>query len=71
MYFDYIHKYYIGFCKTLKMSTLFFPKATTGLEPIGYRGALLSSVLQVSVYVTHNLLNVLVQIANKMGFKKI
>jgi hypothetical protein len=31
---------------------------------------LLSSLLQVIVYVTHNLLNVLVQIANKMGFKK-
>jgi hypothetical protein len=42
----------------------------TGFEPIGYRGALLSSLLQVNVYVTHNLLNVLVQIANKMGFKK-
>jgi hypothetical protein len=39
-------------------------KATTGLVPTGYRGALLSSLLQVSVYVTHNLLNVLVQIAN-------
>jgi hypothetical protein len=38
--------------------------------PIGSRGALLSSLLQVNVYVTHNLLNVLVQIANKMGFKK-
>jgi hypothetical protein len=37
---------------------------------MGYRGALLSSLLQVSVYVTHNLLNVLVQIANKMEFKK-
>jgi hypothetical protein len=49
---------------------VFFPKATTGLEPIGYRGALLSSLLQVNVYVTHILLNVLVQIANKMGFKK-
>jgi hypothetical protein len=45
--------------------------STTGLEPIGYRGALLSSLLQVYVYITHNLLNVLVQIANKMGFKKI
>jgi hypothetical protein len=45
-------------------------KATTGLVPIGYRGALLSSLLQVNVYVTHNLLNVLVQIANKMGLKK-
>jgi hypothetical protein len=44
-----------------------FPcKATTGLEPIGYRGTLLSSLLQVNVYVT----KVLVQIANKMGFKK-
>jgi hypothetical protein len=43
---------------------------TTGLEPIGYRGALLSSLLQANVYVTHNLLNVLVQIANKMGLKK-
>jgi hypothetical protein len=45
-------------------------KATTGLEPIGYRGALLSCLLQVNVYVTHNLLNVLVQTENKMGFKK-
>jgi hypothetical protein len=33
------------------------------LTTIGYRGALLSSLLQVNVYVTHNLLNVLVQIA--------
>jgi hypothetical protein len=40
-----------------------------GPEPIGYRGALLSSLLHVNVYVTHNLLNVLVQIANKMGLK--
>jgi hypothetical protein len=38
-----------------------FPKATRGFEPISYRGALLSTLL-------HNLLNVLVQIANKMGF---
>jgi hypothetical protein len=45
------------------------PTATTGLEPIGYRGALLSSFLQVNVYVTHNLLIVLLQIANKMGLK--
>jgi hypothetical protein len=49
---------------------MFFPEAATGLEPIGYRGALLSSLLEVNVYVTHNLLNVLVQIANKMGLKK-
>jgi hypothetical protein len=47
-----------------------FPKALTGLVPIGYRGALLSSLLHVTVYVTHNLMNVLVQIANKIGFKK-
>jgi hypothetical protein len=39
--------------------------------PIGYRGALLSSLLHVYVYVTHNLLNVLVQISNKMGLKNI
>jgi hypothetical protein len=38
---------------------------------MNYRGALLSSLLQVNVYVTHNLLNVLVQIANKMGLKKV
>jgi hypothetical protein len=44
-------------------------EATTGLEPIGYRGALLSSLLQVNIYVTHDLLNILVQIANKMGEK--
>jgi hypothetical protein len=51
---------------------IYTDNATTGLVPIGYRGALLSSLLQVNVYsyVTHNLLNVLVQIANKMGLKK-
>jgi hypothetical protein len=49
---------------------LYFPKATTGLVAIGYRGVLLSSLLQVNVHVTHSLLNVLVQIANKMGSKK-
>jgi hypothetical protein len=38
-----------------------FPKAIRGLVPIGYRGALLSTLLQVNVYVTHNLLNVPVQ----------
>jgi hypothetical protein len=36
-------------------------KATRGLVPIGYRGAQLSSLLHVNVYVTHNLLNVLVK----------
>jgi hypothetical protein len=44
-----------------------YVKTTPGLVPISYRGALLSSLLHVNVYVTHNLLNVLVEIANKMG----
>jgi hypothetical protein len=48
-----------------------FPKAARGFEPISYRGALVSTFLHATVYVfLHNLLNVLVQIANKMGFKK-
>jgi hypothetical protein len=48
-----------------------FPKATRGFEPIGYRGALLSTLLHATVYkFIHNLLNVLVQIANKMGLQK-
>jgi hypothetical protein len=47
-----------------------FPKATRGLEPISYRGALLSTLLHGTVYMfLHNLLNVLVQIANKMGLQ--
>jgi hypothetical protein len=46
-----------------------FPKATRSLEPISYRGALVSTFLHATVYVfLHNLLNVLVQTANKMGF---
>jgi hypothetical protein len=47
------------------------PKTTGGLEPISYR-ALLNTLLllHVTVYVTHNLLNVLAQIANKMELKK-
>jgi ribosomal protein L32E len=50
---------------------MLFPKATRGLEPIGYRGALLSTLLHATVYMfLHNLLNVLVQIANKMGLQK-
>jgi hypothetical protein len=47
-----------------------FPKATRCLEPISYRGAILSTLVHATVYVTHNLLNVLVQIANKMGLQK-
>jgi hypothetical protein len=47
-----------------------FSKATRGFEPISYRGALLSTLLHATVYTfLHNLLNVPVQIANKMGLK--
>jgi hypothetical protein len=38
-----------------------------GLEPISYRGALLNPLLHATVYMfLQNLLNVLVQLANKM-----
>jgi hypothetical protein len=51
---------------------ILFPKATRGFEPISYRGALLSSLLHATVYAfLYNLLNVLVQIANKIGLKKL
>jgi hypothetical protein len=44
-----------------------FPKATRGIEPSSYRRALLNTLLHATVYmILHNLLNVLVQIANKM-----
>jgi hypothetical protein len=40
-------------------------------EPISYRGALLSTLLHATVYMfLHNLLNLLVQIENKMGLRK-
>jgi hypothetical protein len=49
-----------------------FPKATRGFERISYRGVQLSILLHATVYMfLYNLLNVLVQIANKMGFKKL
>jgi hypothetical protein len=45
-------------------------KATEGLEPISYREVLVSTLLHATVYMfLHNLLNVLVQIANKMGLQ--
>jgi hypothetical protein len=48
-----------------------FPKATRGFEPISYSGVLASTLLHTAVYVSlHNLLNVLVHIANKMGLQK-
>jgi hypothetical protein len=46
-------------------------KATRGLEHISYRGVLVNILLHAIVCVfLHNLLYVLIQIANKMGFKK-
>jgi hypothetical protein len=55
----------------MALSLFLFPKATRGLEPISYRGALLSTLLHAAVYVfLRNLLNVLVQIANKVGLQK-
>jgi hypothetical protein len=48
------------------------PKATRGLEPISYRGVLVSTLLHATVTMfLHNLLNVLVQIADRIKFKKI
>jgi hypothetical protein len=51
-YADYFHFIYIYSTFAIRYIITFFPKATTGLEPIGYRGALLSSLLLVSVYDT-------------------
>jgi hypothetical protein len=52
-------------------SEVLLPKATRGLEPISYRGLLLSTLLHASVYMfLNNLLNALVHIANKMGLQK-
>jgi hypothetical protein len=50
-----------------------FPRATKGLEPItrSYRDALLSTLLHDIVYVLQNLLNLILQIANKMGLQQI
>jgi hypothetical protein len=48
-----------------------FPKSARGFEPISYRGALLSTLLHATVYVfLHNLLNVLIQIENRMLLQK-
>jgi hypothetical protein len=41
------------------ISFIFFPKTTRGLEPISYRGVLMSTILYTIVYVfLQNLLNV-------------
>jgi hypothetical protein len=45
------------------------PGYRLGFEPISYRGAVLSTLLHATVYIymfLHHLLNVLVQIANKI-----
>jgi hypothetical protein len=47
-----------------------FPQGTTGLMPISYIGALLSTILHATLYVLHNLMNVLVEIANKIELQK-
>jgi hypothetical protein len=53
------------------LSLLFYDQQTNYLNKFTYifNIYMLSSLLQVNVYVTHNLLNILVRIANKMGFK--
>jgi hypothetical protein len=41
------------------------------MNPISYTGVLVSTLLHATVYMfLHNLLNVLVQSANKMGLQK-
>jgi hypothetical protein len=42
-----------------------------GLEPVSYRGALLSSLLHaLYTFFLHNFLNVLIQIISKIGLQK-
>jgi hypothetical protein len=48
-----------------------FLKATSGFEPFCYKGEVVITLLRAIVYVfLHNMLNVLVHIANKMGLQK-
>jgi hypothetical protein len=48
-----------------------FPADILGLEPVGFLGVLLSAPLQVFLFLDlHHLLNVRVQLTNKMGLKK-
>jgi hypothetical protein len=69
---------------TKLVSYIAFPKAARDHEPISYRGTLLSTLLHAISYrqalvstllhatvykFLHNLLNVLVQIANKLGLQ--
>jgi hypothetical protein len=47
------------------------PKATRDFEPVSNRGVLLSTLLHATLYFfLHNLLNVLVQLANKMRLQR-
>jgi hypothetical protein len=63
--------YHTGMSVTCLVCKFLFPKATRGFEPISYSGALLSTLLHATVYMfLHNLLNVLVQMANKNGITK-
>jgi hypothetical protein len=39
-------------------------------EPNTYRGVLLSTLLQVILNTSHHILNVILQLANKLGLKK-
>jgi hypothetical protein len=53
------------------LSTLLHATVYMYADPLIYRGALLSTLLHATVYMfLHNLLNVLVQIADKMGLQK-
>jgi hypothetical protein len=52
------------------ISFIFLPKAAKSIQPIGYRGELLRSLLYANAYVLHNLLKAPLQITNKMGLQK-
>jgi hypothetical protein len=65
----FLHRRYTPGSSRLHDAT--FQKATRGIEPISYRGVQVSTLLHAIVYMfLHNLLNVLVQIANKKFQKK-
>jgi hypothetical protein len=54
-------------CHSLHKKTNFFKLSPPVSEPLTNRGVLLSTLLQDILYLSHHLLNVLLQIANKMG----
>jgi hypothetical protein len=56
---------------TEQMFSPHLSESRRGLEPISYIGALVSTLLHATVLMfLHNLLNVLVQIASKMGLQQ-